>query len=386
VSWSGRLGIALARFFYKDAEGMTDNLDDFTTLLDNVEEMANPRRGDLLHGHILAIDTEGLIVDLGLKRDGIVPCTDLDKLAADDAAPNVGDEVAVMVIDPLDRDGNLIVSISQARESTDWIRANRLMDQQTILELKPNGYNRGGLIVPFGRLRAFVPASHLSELPKGLDEASRSIHLERMVGRKMPFKVIEVDPRRRRLVLSERKAVRQWRQDRKTEMIGKLEEGEIRSGRVTSLREFGAFVDIGGADGLVHISELSWNRVDDPSEIVKIGQEIEIQVIRLDREANRIGLSLKRLQPSPWEAAVGKIEAGQEHDGIVSHIAASGVYILVGDGPEGLLQVDDETPMLSVGQQVRIRVSDFDPERERLDIELVADALETTLEDEEIIS
>ncbi len=383
MSWSGRLEIALARFFYKDAEGMTDNLDDFTTLLDNVEEMANPRRGDLLHGHILAIDTEGLIVDLGLKRDGIVPCMDLDKLSADDTAPDVGDEVAVMVIDPLDRDGNLIVSISQARESADWIKANRLMDQEIIMELEPSGYNRGGLIVPFGRLRAFVPASHLSELPKGLDEANRAVHLECMVGRRMPFKVIEVDPRRRRLVLSERKAVRQWRQERKTEMINKLEEGEIRSGRVTSLREFGAFVDIGGADGLIHISELSWKRVDDPSEIVRIGQEIEIQVIRLDHEANRIGLSLKRLQPSPWEAAVGKIEAGQELDGIVSHIAASGVYIIVEAGPEGLLQGDDDRPVLSVGQEVRVRVSEFNPERERLDLELVVEELATTLEDEE---
>lgn len=354
---------------------MTDNLDDFTTLLDNVEEMADPQRGDLLHGHILAIDTEGLIVDLGLKRDGIVPCMDLEKLTSDDVPPSVGDEVAVMVIDPVDRDGNLIVSISQARESADWLRANHLLKQQIILELEPSGYNRGGLIVPFGRLRAFVPASHLSELPKGLDEANRTDYLERMVGRKMPFKVIEVDPRRRRLVLSERKAVRQWRQERKTEMIGQLQEGEIRSGRVTSLREFGAFVDIGGADGLIHISELSWNRIDDPSEIVNVGEEIKIKVIRLDRDANRIGLSLKRLQPSPWEAAVDKIEANQEHGGVVSHIGASGVYVLVDGGPEGLLRSDEDLPIFTVGQKVRVRVSDFDPERERLDLEIIDDGL-----------
>jgi len=383
VNWSGRLEIARARFFCKNAEGLIDNLDDFTVLLDNVEEMANPQRGDLLHGHVLAIDTDGLIVDLGLKRDGIVPCVDLEKLSSDDATPGVGDEVAVMVIDPLDRDGNLIVSISQARESADWLRANRLMEQQKIFELEPGGFNRGGLIVPFGRLRAFVPASHLSELPKGLDETNRTSYLERMVGRKMPFKVIEVDPRRRRLVLSERKAVRQWRQERKTEMIDQLEEGEVRNGRVTSLREFGAFVDIGGADGLIHISELSWNRVDDPSEIVNVGEEVEIQVIRLDRDANRIGLSLKRLQPSPWEAAAGKIKAKQEHDGVVSHIGASGVYIHVDAGPEGLLQTDVERPILSVGQKVRVRVCDFDPERERLDLELLDHGLEEEPEEKE---
>jgi small subunit ribosomal protein S1 len=371
VSWSGRLEIALARFFCKDAEGMIDSLDDFTTLLDNVEEMANPRRGDLLHGHVLAIDPEGLIVDLGLKRDGIVPCTDLETLSSEDVSPGVGDEVAVMVIEPLDRDGNLIVSISQARESTDWLRANRLLEQEKILELEPSGYNRGGLIVPFGRLRAFVPASHLSELPKGLDEANRTEYLDRMVGRKMPFRVIEVDPRRRRLVLSERKAVRQWRQERKTEMINQLEEGEVRSGRVTSLREFGAFVDIGGADGLIHISELSWNRIDDPGEIVKVGEDIEIQVIRLDRDANRIGLSLKRLQPSPWDAAVGKIKSEKEYDGVVSHIGSSGVYVIVDKGPEGLIHSNDDMPVLTVGQNVRVRVSDFSPEHERLDLDLI---------------
>lgn len=187
----------------------------------------------------------------------------------------------------------------------------------------------------------------------------------------MPFKVIEVDPRRRRLVLSERKAVRQWRQERKTEMIDQLQEGEVRNGRVTSLREFGAFVDIGGADGLIHISELSWNRVDDPSEIVNVGEEIEIKVIRLDRDANRIGLSLKRLQPSPWDAAVGIIKADQEHDGVVSHIGASGVYVRVDGGPEGLLRSDEDMPVLSAGQKVRVRVSDFDPERERLDLVLL---------------
>ncbi|NIS79966.1 MAG: S1 RNA-binding domain-containing protein [Anaerolineales bacterium] len=359
---------------------MTDRSDDLSALLSNVETVADPQRGDLLHGLVLSVDADGLIVDLGLKRDGIVPCADLEKLPVNEPGPIVGDEVAVMVIDPLDRDGNLVVSISQARESEDWLNAHRLMNQDAILELEPSGYNKGGLIVPFGRLRGFVPASHLSDLPRGLDETKRAEYFERMIGQELPFKVIEVDPRRRRLVLSERKAVRQWRQVRKAQMIEQIKVGEIRKGVVTSLREFGAFVDIGGADGLIHISELSWNRVDDPSDVLKIGQEIDIQVIRLDQQNNRIGLSLKRLQPNPWEAAVGKIEEGQELRGVVSHVAASGIYILLEEGPEGLLRSTEGTIALTPGTKVSVRVVAFDPERERLDLELLEHGLEKLLQ------
>jgi small subunit ribosomal protein S1 len=193
----------------------------------------------------------------------------------------------------------------------------------------------------------------------------------------LPFKVIEVDPRRRRLVFSERKAIRQWRQVRKAQMIEQIKEGDVRKGLVTSLREFGAFVDIGGADGLIHISELSWNRVEDPSDVLTIGQEVDIQVIRLDQQNNRIGLSLKRLQPNPWEAAMGRIEEGQECSGIVSHIAASGVYVLLDDGPEGLLRSTDGAVALTRGIKVSVRVVAFDPERERLDLELLEHGLDS---------
>jgi small subunit ribosomal protein S1 len=295
----------------------------------------------------------------------------LENLPPEEAKMEVGDEIAVMVVDPVDRDGNLVVSIAQARESDDWLEAHRLMAKDEIIESVPSGYNRGGLIVPFGRLRGFVPASHLSELPRGLDEDGRSNYLHKMVGQRLPFKVIEVDPRRRRLVFSERKAIRQWRQERKSQMIQELSEGEIRKGVVTSLREFGAFVDIGGADGLIHISELSWKRVEDPAEVLSIGQEVEAQVILLDYQANRIGLSLKRLQPNPWERAMGQLEIGQVVEGSISRLAAAGIYIQLDDGPEGLLRPPDGPGALTPGMKVQVRVSSFEPARERLDLELI---------------
>ena len=350
---------------------MTEIHENLEALLSQAERVAEPQRGDLLRGLVISIDEKGLIVDLGLKRDGVVPGEDLENLPPEEANMEAGDEIAVMVVDPVDRDGNLVVSIAQARESEDWLEAHRLMAKDEIIESVPSGFNRGGLIVPFGRLRGFVPASHLSELPRGLDEDGRSNYLHKMVGQSLPFKVIEVDPRRRRLVFSERKAIRQWRQERKSQMIQQLSEGEIRKGLVTSLREFGAFVDIGGADGLIHISELSWKRVEDPAEILSIGQEVEAQVILLDCQANRIGLSLKRLQPNPWERAMDRLEIGQVVEGSISRLAAAGIYIQLDDGPEGLLRPPDGPGALTPGMKVQVRVSSFEPTRERLDLELI---------------
>jgi small subunit ribosomal protein S1 len=350
---------------------MADAEEELASLIAGAERVTDPQRGDLLRGLVLSIDSEGLIVDLGLKRDGLVPRMDLDKLPPGEAVPEIGDNVAVMVVDPIDRDGNLVVSFAQAMESEDWLKAHQMLENETIVEMEPCGYNRGGLIVPFGRIRGFIPVSHLSELPRGLEEESRTDHLKQMLGRKMPLKVIEVDPRRRRLVLSERKAVRAWRQDRKAQLIEHLEVGENRKGVVTSLREFGAFVDIGGADGLIHISELSWKRVEDPAQILSVGQEVEVQVIRLDHQANRIGLSLKRMQPSPWQQVVGHLDEGQVVEGEVTYLSSTGVYIQLESGPEGRLRTPDGPGSLTPGMKVQVEIVAFDPDRERLDLKLI---------------
>jgi small subunit ribosomal protein S1 len=345
--------------------------DDLELFLSEVDAIAEPQRGDLLKGHVIASDDHGLIVDVGLKRDGMIPSSDLGRLPPQEAELRVGDEIAVMVVEPVDPDGNLIVSVSQARESEDWVEAQRLMAADAIFEAKPKGYNRGGLIVPFGRLRGFVPASHLSDLPRGLDESERAQHLARMVGQELPFKVLEVDPQRRRLVLSERKAVRQWRQEQKAALIETLSEGDVRTGTVTSLREFGAFVDVGGADGLIHISELSWTHVEDPSEILEVGQEIETLVIRLDHDKNRIGLSLKRLQPSPWENITDHMQPGMVLDAVATRMASSGVYVVVEGLVEGLIRADPPAQMPAPGMEIKVRILSIDPERERMDLELV---------------
>lgn len=336
-----------------------------------LESMGDTQKGSLLSGEIIALDHMGVIVDLGLKRDGVIPASDLDRLPPDEAHFQVGDEVDVMVVDPVDNDGNLVVSISQARESEDWLEAKNLLEGDLIFEASPSSFNRGGLIVPFGRLRGFVPASHLSGLPRGLDEAERIKHLEQFVDQKLPFKVLEVDPQRHRLVLSERKAIRQWRQEQKAEIIKILREGEVRKGVVTSLREFGAFVDIGGADGLIHISELAWRHIDNPGQVLQVGQEIETLILRLDAEANRIGLSLKRLQPNPWQLKADRFKLGMIMEGTVTRHVSAGLYVNVDEGIDGLVKWQHTQALPHVGEGVQVRVISFEPERERMSLEIV---------------
>lgn len=350
---------------------MTDSGEDLEALLANEEPLSTPERGHLIQGNILAVDSGGLIVDLGLKRDGIVPRSDLDKIPVDECGFTQGDEISVMVVDPIDRDGNLVVSLTQARESTDWLEAQRRMESDEIFETKPVAFNQGGLIIPFGRISAFMPASHLSGMPRGLKAEERPEWLSSMVGITFPVKIIEVDPQRRRLIFSERKAIRQWRKKQKAEIIAELNEGQIVQGVVTSLREFGAFVDVGGADGLVHISELAWTRVENPADLVKVGEEVETLVIRLDRDKHRIGLSIKQLQQNPWDDAVGDYEVGQTLQGEVTVLTSSGAFIRVAENLEGMLKLEDTSELPNPGDQVNVKVNDFDPEQERLDLELV---------------
>lgn len=350
---------------------MAESGEDLEALLAEEELLSMPERGQLLEGTVLTVDTGGLIVDLGLKRDGVVPRADLEKLIAEGWKAAPGDVVAVMVVDPEDRDGNLIVSVAQAKESADWIEARRRMEADEIFEARPESFNQGGLLIPFGRLSGFMPASHLSEMPRGLRAEERPAWLRSVVGKDIPMKIIEVDPQRRRLIFSERKAIRQWRREQKADVIEVLEEGQTVQGVVTSLREFGAFVDVGGADGLVHISEMAWTRVENPADVVQIGDEIETIVIHLDKNSHRIGLSIKQLQPSPWEAAAGDYEAGQVLEGEVTVLTSSGAFIRVAEDLEGMWKIQDPAETPNPGDRVTVKVIDFDPEHERLDLELV---------------
>ncbi len=350
---------------------------DFAALLDASFAMEQPERGDILTGTVLAIDNQGMIVDVGLKRDAVVPRSDLERLEGEFRF-EVGDEIPVMVIRTEDSDGNLIASVSQARQLKDWAKAEEYLESGDIWEGPITEANRGGLIVPFGNLRGFVPASHVMDLPRGLDEDERKAHMMQLIGKRIAVKVIEVNRKRRRLVLSQREAQAGRRAQRKETLLAELKEGEVRRGVVSGLRDFGAFVDLGGADGLIHISELAWHRVRHPRELLSVGDEVDVYVLRLDQEGKRIGLSLKRLQPNPWALVDEMYHVGQLVEGEVSRVTQFGAFISLEPGIEALLhtsQMSDpppEDPSLIVreGQSLLMRVISIEGHRQRLGLSL----------------
>jgi len=283
-----------------------------------------------------------------------------------------------MIIRSEDEDGNMIVSVSQAKQNEDWLRAEELMTADGVYDGFVADANRGGLIVPFGNLRGFVPASHVLDLPRGLNEDARTTYLEKTVGQPITVKIIEVNRRRRRLVLSQREAQREIRDASKNELLETLKEGETRRGTVSGLRDFGAFVDLGGADGLIHISELAWHRVKHPRELLKVGDQIDVFVLRLDQEGRRIGLSLKRLQPNPWSQVDELYHVGQVVEGKISRVTQFGAFVSLDPGIAALLlasQMADPAPqdptlILSENQDITARIISSEPHRQRLGLSI----------------
>jgi small subunit ribosomal protein S1 len=359
---------------------MTDEKTDSLQELLDQHDYSLPKVGDIRKGIIVAINDQDIIVDLGLKRDGLVPPTDLSKLDPEEVASlNVNDEIDVYILNTSEPD-NLKVSINLARLNQDWIKAEELLESDEIIEGEVIGYNKGGAIVPFGRLRGFIPASHLKDLTPGMGDRKRQQRLAKLRGEKLPLKIIEVDRRRRRLVFSQREAQKEWEESRKEELLKNLEEGSVVKGRISGMRDFGVFVDLGGADGLVHISELAWHRVEHPREVVQTGDEIEVYVLKLDREGQRISLSRKRMLPNPWKTVEERYALHQLVEGTITRIVDYGAFAEVEPGIEGLLHISQlsrstvqhPSEVVSEGEVHLLRVVSIDPRRQRMGLSLKA--------------
>ncbi|MFP4344302.1 MAG: S1 RNA-binding domain-containing protein [Anaerolineales bacterium] len=266
----------------------------FATLLESALDYIRPRRGEVREASILAIGDNDMIVDLDGKRDGIIPPSDLDNVHEEYVQNlNVGDKVPVQIIKESSHANGIIVSLKKGLEQQDWIRAEKMLDSGDTFEAEVTDVNRGGVLVNFGRLQAFVPNSHLTSVPMGLKRDAFREAKEELVGKTLTLSVIEVKQRRRRLIASERAARKQKRE----QLLEELAEGDIRSGLVRNIVDFGVFVDLGGIDGLIHISELDWEYVKDPNNVLSVGDEVEVYVLNVDRERERIALSRKRVIP-----------------------------------------------------------------------------------------
>jgi small subunit ribosomal protein S1 len=364
-------------------EEVADQEEATVSMMDQLEEYLSegeydyqlPKRGDVHTGVVIEIGDRGAIVDAGFKRDGIVPAGDLDRLD-DETLESIqpGDEVAVTVRKPQDEEGRLILSIYQALVREDWQKAEKMMEEGELYEGTISGFNRGGLLVPFGRIRGFIPASHTVGMPRGLKGEERRERLADMVGDEVGLKIIEVDRHRRRLILSQRQARRAWQKIQRKRVMEELTEGETVTGTVTGITDFGAFVDLGGADGLIHISELSWKQVDDPREVVEVGDEVEVYVLNLDWDRTRIALSLKRLKPNPWSQVAEHYEVGELVEGKVSRVLDFGAFVQLNLGVEGLLHVSEmtgtsqlsPTEILSESQRVLVKIIGIDTHKQRI--------------------
>lgn len=334
--------------------------------------------GDVMDGVIMRVDRDELLVDIGSKSEGIVPAKEFSSLSSEEkGALGIGETVLVFVVQPENQEGHAVVSIDRARQEKSWRKLQEIFEANEVIEAEVTNYNKGGLLVNLDGVRGFVPASQVSEI-RGGDDASKQADMARLIGTSLPLKVIEINRHRNRLILSERQAVQERRDVMKEKLIEELKEGEVRKGRVSSICDFGAFVDIGGADGLVHLSELSWSRVRHPSEVLRIGQEIDVYVLGINSQEKKIALSIKRTQAEPWSRVAAAYEVGQLVRGTVTQLANFGAFARIEDGIEGLIHVSELTDerithpkqVVREGQDLILRIIRIDPQRRRMGLSL----------------
>ena len=333
------------------------------------------RRGDIVEGQVMGADPDGILVSVGYKSEGVVPAREFRSIGSDPRAHYaVGDTINVYVMDASGNDGQVLLSLDRARATTAWAHLEEAEQSEEFVSGKIVGHNRGGVVVDLGGVQGFVPLSQIV-LPHGVEHEAA---LAARVGEEVTLKIIEVSHKRNRVVLSERGAVRKQREELKGHLLDSLQEGDARHGHITGISNFGAFVDIGGADGLIHISELSWMPVTDVSQIVQVGQEVDVQIMRVDRENRRIALSLRRLVATPWESASERFAVGQLVTGTITNLADFGAFARVEDTIEGLIHISELTEqhirhpreVVAVGDTMTLQILTLDPQRQRLGLSL----------------
>ena len=298
------------------------------------------RRGDVVEGTVVSVSRDGVIVDVGSKSEGIIPLNEMHSLGADPLAHiAVGDTVIGTVLQSDSGEGQVIVSIDRARGERGWRVLQQRLDDNESFDAEVTGFNKGGLLVNVEGVNAFVP---LSQISAGRGEArDGETNLAPLVGKPARFKVIELNRKRNRVILSQRAAEQEKRAAEKEALLATLQEGEIRRGRITSVRPFGVFVDLGGADGLAHLSELTWDRGRSPEDSYHVGDEVDAFVLKIDSETKKIALSLRRAQPERWEEIVDRYRVNQIVPGRVTKLVTFGAFARI-DGPvEGLVHVSE---------------------------------------------
>ncbi len=337
--------------------------------------------GDLVDGTIVKIERDEVLVDIGFKSEGVIPSRELSIRKDADPADlvTIGDKIEALVLQKEDKDGRLILSKKRAEYERAWISVEEKFKAGEPVTGEVIEVVKGGLILDIG-LRGFLPAS--------LVDLRRVKDLDMYMGTELEARIIEMDRNRNNVVLSRRVLLEEGRKNERAEILTKLSKGMRLKGSVSSIVDFGAFVDLGGIDGLVHISELSWNHVNHPSEVVKVGQEVEVEVLDVDLQRERISLGLKQTTPDPWVKLVESYPVGAIVDGKVTKVVPFGAFVALGENTEGLVHISEmaprhiETPaqVVKVGDEVKVKVMEINPERRRISLSMKAAAAELGIE------
>ena len=362
---------------------------DMQQLLDEME-FKSLRRGEIVEGMVMRADSEGIYLDIGHKEEGFIPPNEMRTLDSGQLEEiNEGDSLIAFVIRPDSQDGP-ILSVDKARGEEGWRDIQKYMEADEAVEGKIIGFNRGGCILEVANVQGFVPMSQLETIShdnfkqsvddqsEAGDSTSEGSEESEFIGSPLTVKVLEVNRSRNRAIFSERSAMREQREAQKAALIEELHEGEIRKGRVTGISNFGAFVDLGGADGLIHISELSWGMVNSPEEIVTVGQELDVYVLRVDRDTMKIALSLRRMQPEPWDTIYDRYQVGDVVTATVTKLADFGAFARLEDSIEGLIHVTELTnavvthprEVVAEGDAIKVKILRIEMERKRLGLSL----------------
>ncbi len=343
--------------------------EDFLAAIDETIKYFND--GDIVDGTIVKVDRDEVLLDIGYKTEGVIPSRELS--IKHDVDPNevvtVGDHVEALVLQKEDKEGRLILSKKRAQYERAWGTIEQKKEADEIVEGTVIEVVKGGLILDIG-LRGFLPAS--------LVEMRRVRDLQPYVGRQLEAKIIELDKNRNNVVLSRRAWLEQTQSEVRSTFLQTLQKGQVRKGQVSSIVNFGAFVDLGGVDGLVHVSELSWKHIDHPSEVVEVGQEVTVEVLDVDMDRERVSLSLKATQEDPWQQFARTHTIGQVVPGRVTKLVPFGAFVRVDEGIEGLVHISElaerhvEIPeqVVNVGDEILVKVIDIDLERRRISLSL----------------
>lgn len=339
--------------------------------------------GDLVSGTVVKIEHDEVLLDIGFKSEGVIPSRELSIRKDTDPSEvvSLGDEIEALVLQKEDKDGRLILSKKRAEYERAWIRIEEKFNAGENVEGEVIEVVKGGLILDIG-LRGFLPAS--------LVDLRRVKDLSAYMGTRIEARVIEMDRNRNNVVLSRRVVLEESRKQERNEILEHLEKGMRLKGFVSSIVDFGAFVDLGGIDGLVHISELSWNHVNHPTEVVKVGQEVEVEVLDVDLKRERISLGLKQTTEDPWKSLVKNFPIGAIVEGQVTKLVPFGAFIELGEGIEGLVHisemakghVEQPTQVAKVGDTVQVKVMEIDLDRRRVSLSMksAAETLGTDIE------